>query len=130
VWKNAVQRRAITDQDRAATRTGVTLAAGNPPKLQGYQSRSPISRRRKGRGTLRPADPSPYHRGGGQYAYIEMGATNPKYAGTRLPRWRKGGRIVWPAARGIAPLIGARWAQAVRDAYVGRAQLGAGETRG
>lgn len=108
VWKQAVQSRARTDQDRALVRVGTRLAPGNPPTLQAATSKRVMSKRRQGRGTLVPAR---------DYAHVEFGSTR----STRVPRSTPSGRIVYPAVAAVAPVIAARWAQAIRDAYLDRA---------
>ena len=115
-WQRAVRNRAVTEQDEALVRVGTRLAAGNPPTLQAATSRRPMSRRRKGRGTLVPAT---------DYGLIEFGSRR----SGRVPRRNPDGRIVYPAARAIAPWAAARWAKAIRDAYIARANLGV-ETNG
>jgi len=112
-WQRAVDRHARTAQDRALVRTGTRVAAGNPPTLQAATSKRPMSRRRKGRGTLIPAR---------DYAYIEFGSNRDRTG--RLPRRAPSGRIVYPAVADFAPVMAGRWAQAIRDAYVERARVG------
>lgn len=117
-WQRAVRNRTITHQDEALLRVGTRLAPGNPPTLQAATSRRPMSRRRKGRGTLIPAR---------DYGIIEFGSARDRTG--RVPRRTPGGRIVYPAARAISPYAAARWAKAIRDAYIDRANLGT-ETNG
>lgn len=117
-WQRTIRNRTVTRQDEALLRVGTRLAAGNPPTLQAATSRRPMSRRRKGRGTLIPAQ---------DYGIIEFGSTKNKTG--RVPPYHPEGRIVYPAARAIAPYAAARWAKAIRDAYIDRANLGT-ETNG
>lgn len=112
-WQRAVNSRVLTRQDAALVRVGTRLAAGNPPTLQAATSRRPMSRRRKGRGTLIPAE---------DYGLIEFGSGQDRSG--RVPPRAPKGRIVYPAARAIAPYAAARWAKVIRDAYIDRANLG------
>lgn len=109
-WQQAVAQRAVTTQDEALVRVGTRLAPGNPPTLQAATSKRPMSRRRKGRGTLVPAR---------DYAYVEFGSSRDRSG--RVPPRAPQGRIVYPAAAAVAPKVAARWAQAIRDAYLDRA---------
>lgn len=117
VWRDLVARKARTPQDRAVLVKGARIAAGNPPRAIAASSRRPLA------GGLRPADNA---------AAFEGGARNPNKRGRwsrrtpsggtttvqgwpdrQLPRHHRGGRVVYPAFRELAPRLVSLWVQTV-----------------
>lgn len=87
--KAYTQRRRTAQQTKAAGIGLVSLSAGGKGTMKGYSTSSKVLS-----GGLDAA--------GGQWPFIEFGSTQPGYAGTRLPRWQKGGRIFYGAVNATA----------------------------
>jgi hypothetical protein len=111
----------LTGSSRLESRlliAGVRINAGNPPVLVAANSR-----KRVGRGDLTPTD---------DWQIVEFGSHGTKRSemksrkGTKytrrtttgLPRFTKGGRVLYPAAASILPRIAAWYAQSVIRAYM------------
>lgn len=127
VWKQLVTGNARTTQERAVlaggtSGAGVRIAGTNPPVLVAASSRRARS------GGLVPAD---------DYSSVELGTRRPNLRATwsrtspegtrhqvrgwperQLQNYRKGGYVVFPAVREIAPRIVKFWtASIVRHVY-------------
>lgn len=119
-WVSEVNHH-LTGASRLESRlltAGVRVAAGNPPTLVAASSRRAV-----GRGDLRPTD---------DWQMMEFGSHGTKRSemtskkGTRyrrrtttgLPKFTKGGRVLYPATASILPRIAAFYAQSVIRAFM------------
>lgn len=117
VWRGVVANHARTPQQRAVLAKGARIAAGNPPRAVAGSSMRPLS------GGLRPGEDT---------RAFEMGARNPNRRGTwvrrspsgashqvrgypdrPLPRHHRGGHVIYPAFKELAPRLTSLWVQTV-----------------
>lgn len=117
VWRDLINRRAVTPQDRAILAKGARIAAGNPPKAIAASSRRALP------GGLVPAD---------DWSSFEAGTRRPNRRATwrrrspegtlhdvrgfperQLPNYRRGGYVVFPAFKELAERLVSLWVQSL-----------------
>lgn len=126
-WKQEVESRARTRQDKRVIASGVRVKAGNPPAGLAAQSRRKLS------GGLVPAE---------QWSGFEFGADRGKvttytratrksgrvkvtrHTARQLPARSPKGRVAYPAVRAIGPRLAALWVQTIVQVFNKAAEKG------
>lgn len=123
VWKQHVTQH-LTGSGRMESRMltpGVRIAAGNPPALVAASST-----RKVGNGLVPNTNWPGWEYGQSRDSVSEVtnryGTTYERHTNRHLPSYRKGGRVLGPAAKAVLPRIAAYWVQSVVRAFLDAAE--------
>lgn len=122
IWANAVNFRAVGNQDKQVLAVGATVRGGNPPHLLAATSRRHLS------GGLVPAATwQPFEFGALNQEKVKNYTTRSRsgrsynvtrHTSRQLPPRTPTGRVIYPAIAQAVPAIIRVWCDVIREAYV------------